>query len=327
MNINEIAAMAGVSRATVSRYLNGGYVSNEKKSIIKDIIEKTGYKPLSSAQTLRSHRTNYIGVIIPKINSDSIGRMVLGISHILTQHNYQLLLACTNNNEKEELNYLNLFKENHVDGIILIGTILTPSHKKSFKALSVPIVILGQNVPGYSCVYMDDFNAAKELTSQMTKKSEFWGVIHATQRDISAGVDRLHGFLDALEQSGKIIDPSSIIESPFTFEGGYLAAKKLLCDHPETDSILCATDTMAAGALRCLHEIGKKVPKDVQIAGLGDNTLSQATFPLLSTIHFPYRTSGEEATRILLEMIDSGKNIVTKELKLGFHLVRRDSLR
>lgn len=327
MNINEIATMAGVSRATISRYLNGGYVSNEKKEIIKNVIEKTGYKPLSSAQTLRNHKTNYIGVIIPKINSDSISRMVLGISTILMQYNYQLLLACTNNNEKEELKYLNLFKENHVDGIILIATVFTAEHKKSLKNLSVPIVILGQYLSGYSCVYPDDYNASKKITSHMAKKTSNWGFIHATKKDNSVGMQRFNGFCAALKEAGQTITPACMIESPFTFDGGYDAAKQLLHNNPQIDSILCATDTIAAGAMRYLHEIEKKIPVDIQIAGFGDSTFSKATYPLLTTVHLSFRTSGEEATKILLKMIKDEQFTVTKELKLGFRIVKRDSTR
>lgn len=128
MNINEIAKLAGVSRATVSRYLNNGYVSDEKKERIQEVIDRTGYKPSTQAQTLRTKKTRLIGVILPKINSDSISRMVAGISVVLKEAGYQLLLANTENREKEELEYLRLFSENHVDGIILIATIITREH-------------------------------------------------------------------------------------------------------------------------------------------------------------------------------------------------------
>ena len=85
MNINEIAKLAGVSRATVSRYLNNGYVSDEKKERIQEVIDRTGYKPSTQAQTLRTKKTRLIGVILPKINSDSISRMVAGISVVLKE--------------------------------------------------------------------------------------------------------------------------------------------------------------------------------------------------------------------------------------------------
>ena len=85
MNINEIARLAGVSRATVSRYLNDGYVSDEKKAVIRKVIEETGYQPSSQAQMLRTKKTKLVGVIIPKINSDTVGRMVAGISDVLSR--------------------------------------------------------------------------------------------------------------------------------------------------------------------------------------------------------------------------------------------------
>ena len=90
MNINEIAKMAGVSRATVSRYLNNGYVSEEKKKVISKVIEETGYQPSSQAQMLRTKKTKLVGVILPKIDSNTISREVAGISDILTQKGYQM---------------------------------------------------------------------------------------------------------------------------------------------------------------------------------------------------------------------------------------------
>ena len=177
MTINEIAQMAGVSRATVSRYLNDGYVSDEKRERIAAVIRKTGYTPSVSAQLLRSHHTNFIGVIIPKLNSDSISRMADGISRKLAKEGYQLLLACTENDEKKELKYLSLFQENNVDGIILFGTIFTPEHRKLLKSLDVPVVILAQHETGFSCIYSDDYTAAHELGTHLAKTAHEIGKI------------------------------------------------------------------------------------------------------------------------------------------------------
>ena len=157
MTINEIAEMAGVSRATVSRYLNQGYVSQEKRERIREAIEKTGYQPSSQAQTLRTKKTKLVGVILPKISSDTVSRMVAGISDVLSKRGYQLLLANTNNDTEEELKYLNLFKDNQVDGILFIATIFSHRHKKILKEYRVPVVILGQRLDGFSCVRKVEF--------------------------------------------------------------------------------------------------------------------------------------------------------------------------
>lgn len=329
MNINEIAKLAGVSRATVSRYLNQGYVSEDKKLRIQKVIDETGYQPSASAQTLRSKKTNIIGVIIPKINSDSISRMVSGISHVLSKQNYQLLLACTENTEARELEYLKLFRDNHVDGIILLGTIFTDEHLEAFTQLSVPIVILGQDLSGYSCVYHDDYEAAKELTAALIPTGTIFGYLGANPADIAVGKNRLEGFLCAMQEHAI---PESAYHTrlcTFSMESGYEQARALLCDCPNTDTLICATDTIAVGALLYLQEQGIHIPDKLQIAGLNDSTLSHVTSPALTTVHFYYEEAGTEAAGILTRMIQekNGGSAAVKSLKLHYRLQRNASTR
>lgn len=327
MTINEIAEMAGVSRATVSRYLNQGYVSEEKKEAIRRVIEETGYQPSAVAQTMRSKVTKFIGVIIPRIDSDSISRMVAGIGDVLSEQGYQLLLANTNNNEKEELKFLNLFKENHVDGIILLGTIFTPDHRKALRSLSVPAVILGQQLSGYSCVYFDDFGAACEMTGVLIAAGTSFGCLAANLKDNAVGRDRKNGFLNALENHGLPSSSGRVLEARFSMESGYEQARALFERYPEIDSLFCATDRIAAGAMKYIKETKRRIPEDVQIAGIGDSRLSQVTTPALSTVHLHYRTAGREAARLLIEQIQEGESATVKELKLGFKLSLKESTR
>lgn len=327
MNINEIARLAGVSRATVSRYLNQGYVSEEKKARIRQVIEETGYRPLSSAQTLRSKKTNFVGVIIPKINSDSISRMVSGISSALSREGYQILLACTDNQEKEELRFLTLFRENHVDGIILLGTIFTAEHRKALKNLSVPIVILSQYLKGYSCVYHDDYQAARNLAEYLARSGRRFGYLGVTQQDEAVGRERLRGVLDAAAAAGAILPKENILECRFQMESGFLQAKELLQRDPDLDTIICATDTIAVGALQYIKSAGKRVPDDIQIAGIGDSTLSRVTDPALTTVHLHFEEAGREAAQLLTELMEKGKDAVQKEVKLDSRLIVQESTR
>ena len=128
MNIGDIAKRAGVSRAAVSRYFNNGYISEEKKEAIRKVVEETGYRPSIQAQTLRTKKTRLVGVILPKIDSAAIGNVVAGILAVLNESGYQLLLADTQNNLKKELEYLNIFNEKQVDGVIFIATVFTQEH-------------------------------------------------------------------------------------------------------------------------------------------------------------------------------------------------------
>lgn len=325
MNINEIARLAGVSRATVSRYLNNGYVSDEKKERIQEVIDRTGYKPSAQAQTLRTKKTKLIGVILPKINSDSISRMVAGISVVLKEAGYQLLLANTENREKEELEYLRLFAENHVDGIILIATIITREHKRALKALQVPVVLLGQRLEGYSCVYQDDCLAARDVSRLLLRGAGKTACIGVTQQDEAVGAGRRKGFLEAAEEAGMCEEAICFLETGFSVEDGYRAMDQLLSLCPGADSVFCATDSIALGALARLQEAGKRIPEDVALAGVGDTVSGRIVSPRLTSVHFYYKTSGKEAARLLLDLLD-GKE-ARKQIKMGYRVEERGTTR
>lgn len=327
MNINEIAKLAGVSRATVSRYLNNGYVSEEKKEIIRQVIEETGYQPSSQAQMLRTKKTKLVGVILPKINSNTISREVAGISDILTKKGYQIILANTNNDVEEEKKYLSLFKDNQVDGVIFIATILTKQHKKMLKEYKVPIVLLGQVLEGYPCVYQDDYQASAKIAEQMAKTGKKFGYITVTEKDEAVGLRRKAGVQDTLHGKGLELKSECVKYGDFTLESGYRMAEELFREQPDIDTLLCATDTMAVGAITWLKDNGYQLPQDVQVAGLGDSSLGKIVQPKLTTIHFFYKTSGMEAASMLVGLMEAENSKICKQIKMGCELVLRESHR
>lgn len=327
MNINEIAKLAGVSRATVSRYLNNGYVSEEKKEIIRQVIEETGYQPSSQAQMLRTKKTKLVGVILPKINSNTISREVAGISDILTKKGYQIILANTNNDVEEEKKYLSLFKDNQVDGVIFIATILTKQHKKMLKEYKVPIVLLGQVLEGYPCVYQEDYQASAKIAEQMAKNGKKFGYITVTEKDEAVGLRRKAGVQDTLHAKGLELKSECVKCGDFTLESGYRMAEELFREQPDIDTLLCATDTMAVGAITWLKDNGYRLPQDVQVAGLGDSSLGKIVQPKLTTIHFFYKTSGMEAASMLVGLMEAENSKICKQIKMGCELVLRESHR
>ena len=327
MDINQIAQMAGVSRATVSRYLNDGYVSQEKRAAIKRVIDKTGYVPSRQAKTLRTGKTDVVGVIIPKINSASISRMVAGISSVLNDAGYQILLANTDNDAAREVDFMRLFTERRqVDGIILIATIFTAEHHAAIEDLRVPVVVLDQNLPGYSCVHQDDYRAMRDIAELVLRHAQYPGYIGVLEEDVSAGEMRHRGFMDACAQHGIDVPDSAQTRAEFTVDSGYSCAEAIMQARPETDALVCATDSIAYGALTYLREHGIDVPGTVQVSGVGDGELSQIVTPRLTTVHHHYKTSGVEAARMLLGLM-SGDDSIPREIKMGYELVERESTR
>lgn len=321
MNITEIAKRAGVSSAAVSRYFNNGYISEEKQEAIRRVVEETGYRPSLQAQTLRTKKTKMVGVIVPKVASASIGRIVEGILSVLNESEYQMLLAVTQNDPQKEVEYLTAFHEKQVDGVILIATVFTAAHKRVLKGVSVPVVIVGQYLSGYCCVYHDDYHAAYDLTKLFLEKGrKNLGYISAIQQDKAVGESRYKGYCDAVRDIGCGELAQNVSTAAFTVGSGYEKTGELLAKCPDLDGLICATDTMAAGAMQYLREHHIEVPEKILVAGQGDSDMARVTAPPLITVHYSYEKSGELAVQMLMGLLRHEEGAV-KEVKLGYHIV------
>lgn len=327
MDINEIAQRAGVSRATVSRYLNDGYVSKEKRLRIGKVIEETGYVPSRSAQQLRNGKTGLVGVIIPKINSQSVSRMVAGITEGLSKNHYEVLLTNTNNDPYKEVEYLDLLsKKGRVDGIILIATVFTEQHQQILKKYKRPLVVLGQCYEGYSSIYQDDYHAVYDITRIALKTSLRPAYLGVLNEDISAGTLRHKGFVDACAHAGVVVPAVAQQVVGFNSDDGYFGAERVLDAMPDVDTFVCASDEIAFGAMMCMHEYGRRVPEDVQITGVGDSLLSQIIHPSLSTVHLHYKTGGIKAAEALLSRMSSS-DVSPVDYEMPYEVYVRNTIR
>lgn len=320
MNVSDIAKLAGVSNSAVSRYFNHGYISQEKREAIRKVVEETGYRPSVQAQTLRTKKTNMIGVIVPKIASASIGKIVEGILSVLNKSNYQMLLAVTENDPKKELEYLLSFNSKQVDGLILAATVFSEEHKRLLKHLTVPAVITGQKLHGQFCVYHDDYHAAYDITEYVLEKGKRnLAYMNAILSDEAAGAKRYRGYCDAVRDRGFEALASQHITADFTVVSGYEKTRELLSQYPGLDAILCATDSMAAGAMQFLAEHGITVPDQILVTGQDDSDIARVTSPPIITVHYSFETCGKTAVRMLLEQINQ-KDAAPKEVKLGYSI-------
>lgn len=328
MTLKEVAQLARVSPAAVSRYLNGGSLSREKRERIRQTIAETGYRPNQAAQTLRTGHINQIGVIVPRLDSFTVSRVIAGINEGLASRDYMPVLGCSDLRDDRELGYLDVMQANHVAGIILMGTSLTDAKLEAFRTCSVPLVITGQQVPGLPCIYHDDFNAMRELTALMLARGRRkLGYLGVPEWDRATGVARQEGVRAALVQAG--LDPESLcyVQSDFRMESGYQAARALLERQPDVDGILCATDQIAHGATRALREAGKRLPQEVSVAGVGDDWANQISDPALTVVRLYHQESGRNAAKLLLQMIARKEPAgPPPQIKLGYTIIQRESI-
>ena len=266
-----------------------------------------------------------IGVILPKLSSESCARMVEGISRVLDEQGYQLLLVNTANDNTREVRAMDMLRHDAVDGIILIASIFTPEHEAVLESLKIPVVILGQQHPGYSCVYHDDFGAARAATARMLEKGRrLPGFLGATMLDKAVGQARRAGYEAALRDAGLMPRAQRISVAKFNMESGYEQARQLFERAGEINALFCATDTIAIGAIQYCRSQGLRVPEDVMVASVGDSRAGRVAYVPLTSAHLHYRTAGDKAARLLLDQL-ADPHARPRELELGWELKCRAS--
>ena len=302
-----------------------GVITAEKRAQIAAAVEATGYRPSMQAQMLRTRRTRQIGVIMPRLSSESCARMVEGISRVLDDQNYQLLLINTANDNTREVRALDTLRHDTVDGIILIATMFTPEHHAVLQSLHVPVVIVGQQYPGFSCVFHDDFGAAQAATAHMLQKGRRKpGYLGVTLLDKAVGLARREGFDSALRDAGLVPQPQRMSIAKFNMESGYRQAEHLFGRAPGLDCLFCATDSIALGALQYCRSHSLRVPDDIMIAAVGDNRIGRVAYVPLTSAHLHYRTAGDKAARLLLDML-ADPHAEPQMIKLDYELKCRAS--
>lgn len=325
MNISEFAKVAGVSVSAVSRYFNNGYLSDEKRQRIEDALEETGYVPSYSARTVKSKVTKLVGVILPKLSSESISRITEGISEVLDKEGFELLLINTANDYNREISSLELLRQNRVDGVILLASVFTELHRSVLAKMRIPVVIVGQQFKGFNCVCHNDMGAAYAMTKLMLEKgAKRPAFIGANPDDKAAGQDRRSGYEKALVEYGITPDKNYIEIAKFNMDSGYIKAKELFSRSEKPDCVFCATDNIAAGAMLYCHENGIRIPEDVMIGGIGDSRMGRVLLTPLSSVHLHYKTAGIWGAKMLLAELKERGN-VHRVLQLEYDIVERES--
>ncbi|MRH41353.1 LacI family DNA-binding transcriptional regulator [Aquibacillus halophilus] len=326
--IKEIAAMASVSRTTVSRVLNNsGYVSEDVRKRINKVIEETGYIPSQQAKSLRTKKTKVIGVILPTIKTETSGRLVAGIDEVLSEAGYQILLANTNLDRQKEIEFLQLLKVRQVDGIILAATNVNDELVEKIKQLDIPFVAIGQEIQGIFNVLYDDYHAARDMTSLFVRKGHkrisFIGV---DESDRAVGFLRKKGFLDEMNNNNLSVEDAWVEKGVFNIQSGYEAMARIIQNSTRIPTaVFAVTDRLAIGAMRYLNEHSYTIPDEMAIAGIGASEMSKYVTPPLTTIDYFNESVGHEAAKLILNRT-TNHNKEFKKITSNYRLIERDSV-
>lgn len=329
VTIKDIAKLAGVSAATVSRVLNGTKaVSPDATERVLAAIEETGFRRNAAARSLASKKSHMIGVLITDISNMYFGELVSGIDSMAHYFNYNIILANSNRDEQREIDCLNILIEKGVDGIIFTVHKNMKERVEEFIAKSnIPFVSLNRPCHNAFSIRVDNFKesyeAAKYLINLGHRNIAY---ISGFFNDDASGIPRMEGYKQALKDNGIALKQSYISEGDFTFKSGYDAAEKLLMFNKDITAILVGNDEMAFGAITCIQDRGMKVPENISVMGFDNIKYTDYFRPRLTTVKQPIFEIGELATKTLLRAIN-GEEIPIKDIVINGGIIIRDSTR
>nr|WP_237657267.1 LacI family DNA-binding transcriptional regulator [Agreia sp. COWG] len=303
-----VAHAAGVSRATVSRVVNGStQVSPEVVSVVQAAIEKLNYVPNRAARSLASRRTNVIALIVPEqpstVFSDPFFAAVIqGVAVFLNDTDYtlNLLIASESSSDKTRRYLLG----GNVDGALVVSH-HSGDHSYTQLGQKLPIVFGGRPItPELGDSYfvdVDNVAAARSATEHLISLGRRRIATVAGPQDMPPGVDRLTGWREAMASAG--LDDDLVEIGSFSPESGADAAGRLLERDPAIDAIFFANDQMATGAYPVLRERARSIPRDIAVAGFDDDPLGRAITPTLTTVHQPSLELGAGMAAALVRLI------------------------
>ncbi|AEE15524.1 LacI family DNA-binding transcriptional regulator [Treponema brennaborense] len=329
LNIKDIAKLADVSISTVSRVINKtAYVNPETERRVRKILNETGYTPSLQAREMQQKRTHTIGIIIPRIDLETFSAVFDGISHVLSERKYSVLLADTHVDLEKELEYLDVFCKKRVDGILYFVVGTSETQRRIVSRLPVPVVILDQSGIAFNrpAVRKDSFAGAKDIVTYLCSLGHRRiGCLCADSTDYSSSVLRRHGYEAALTEQGIPSDQELIVAGTFEYSSGYEGTEKLMLrgDAAPT-AIFCITDRLAIACCSWLLSHGYRIPQDVSVACVDDTSLLKYCYPGVTTMSLNYELMGNTAARMILECIEENEK-ERKEIVFPYTLTVRGS--
>ncbi len=323
--IKDVAARAGVSTATVSRYLNGSPV--RQAALVRDAIEALAFRPNQLARSLKSGSTRSIGVLVPDIANPFFADVVKGIESVLRTGEYSLLLCNTDESVERERSVSLTLLQKRVDGILMAPATEQSEAPLILRARHVPVVFVDRRIAsdGFDYVLVDNAAGARQAAEHLVSLGHERIALISGPLDTTPGRERHAGFEQGLQACGLEIRPEYLQVSDFREEGGYQAAFRLLATQPPPTAMFVANNLMAIGALRALHSLGVRIPEEMSFVSFDDLALAELTTPPLTVVSRPSTEQGVLAMRLLQFRMDQGDEPATREIVLETRLIVRGS--
>ena len=322
--MKDIAKNAGVSQSTVSRVLSGSdSVKPEVKMKVMEWVRKLDYHPNLIAQSLVGNKSLLIGVIITNISNPFFSEIIKSIESEAVKYGYSIILCNTDGNLEKEKKYINILKSYNVDGILIVPSYYKDKHFNSLKDSDVPIVVITQDVPGFSCISISHYISGKEVAKHLINMGYSKFLFIGSDDD-----DKLKGFKEQIESSGFDGNKDLIIINNNEQRNSInIRLKEIVVNNSQNQGIgiFANNDLEALVVLHILKEMKVKIPENVALVGFDNTFICKDVSPTLSSVAQPIEEIGKQSVEVLMDKICKKENLQEKHVILEPRIVIRES--
>lgn len=306
--IYDVAKKAGVSISTVSKVLNNtGNLADKTRKKVQETMHELNYQPSVTASVKKRIQT--VGLLIPSIANPFMAEIARSIENHLKRHGYSLMICSTDNDIKNELEYISILKQKYTDGIIVATGLKKEKSIKELMKTNLPMALLSRDVPSLAVdtVLVDDYLGGYEATKHLINLGHEKIAMITEDATYSVVRSRVQGFRNALEEHGLPYDESFVIHNNISIDEGKEAMLSLLKKQSPPTAVFASTEALAIGALQGARGRNIQVPNELSIVGFDNTILSTICEPPLTTIAQPIDEMGKKVVELLIEEIEKKK--------------------
>lgn len=306
ITLKDVAERAGVSYATVSRVLAGKpNIASDTRQRVLDAVDQLGYRPNRTARSLKTRRSDIIGLIISDIQYDFFPPLVRGVEDQTSGVGYGLFLCNSDENTEKEMDYTELLIQENVSGVIIAPTQEHSQAVQRFLAANIPVVVVDRRIQGadVDTVVIDNFTAAYELAQHLIENGyrNFGAVVGSIAA--TTAKERLAGFQKALADAGIMIDPAHVRIGAPRFDVGRQFTQEILSTPNPPEALLASNHLLASGVFQTIKDLDLRIPNDVALVAFDDPTWASLVEPTLTVAAQKAYSVGETAAQLLLKRI------------------------
>jgi DNA-binding LacI/PurR family transcriptional regulator len=309
ITIKDVAKQAGVSHSTVSRALHGSpLISDETVERIRQVAVDMGYFPSAAARTLKTNRSQVLGVVLSSVEDPFFNEILRGIEEGVQGSGYSLFIAAAYRDPKREREIVQALVEHRADGVIICSTSFSEEQGGYFLRYGVPIVVVNnQAAEGFRySIYHDDIDGSRQIARHLIKLGHRKIAYIGNSLSGRTTLDRLAGLRLEIKSAGLALPGKYVYQaSGGSSSNGIEALKHLLALSNRPTALVCFNDMIAIGILKELQRLDIRVPEDISVTGFDNIFFSAYTNPALTTFDQPKRFIGAEAARLLLELLNT----------------------